>query len=246
MSIFSENWQEIVKRLRARFSKPFIVLPVIAFLVVTLVFVALFTWKPTLFKGVFGMKISDNTTKSSEASSESKTDIIQNQNNNGEIQSNQGTAEAPKATAPSATNNPVGTQTNTTPTDSSTPTNTPATTPEGSWTNSHGTFAYSNLGNIIPMFLGKDTTFTVGWSTGSCSSGTKFTIPTGTKIYKNYSQVPNYIDYYHNGSYPNPKTPGNYIYDLRGKNICNFDYYEELLSSSPSSIYYPGTLEIYW
>jgi len=223
-------------------------LPVIILLIGFLVFVALLTWQPTLFKGVFGSKIPDKTTAtSSEANLEPKTDETQDTNENDK--SNLGTSETPKATAPTTTNNPVGTQTSTTPTDSSTPTNTPATTPEGSWTNSHGTFAYSNLGNTIPMFLGKDTTFTVGWSTGSCNTGTKFTIPAGTKIYKNYTQVPNYIDNYHDGSYPNypnPQTLGSYIYDLRGKNICNFDYYEEQLSSSPSSIYYPGTLEIYW
>jgi hypothetical protein len=247
MSIFSKHWRGITEKLKARFNKPFIVLPVVAFLIVALVFVALFTWKPTLFKGVFGMKIADKTSNSSESSLETKTDATQNQNSSESDKSNLGTTETLKTTTPTSTvSSPTNNQTSPTASEVITPPVSTNPTPEGSWTNSHGTFAYSNLGNIIPMFLGKDTTFTVGWSTGSCSSGTKFTIPTGTKIYKNYSQVPNYIDYYHNGSYPNPKTPGNYIYDLRGKNICNFDYYEELLSSSPSSIYYPGTLEIYW
>lgn len=125
----------------------------------------------------------------------------------------------------------------------------PTTPTEKSWTNSHGTFKYSDLGKTVPMYLGKDVSFQVGWTTNGVCSG-KITIPQNTKIYTLYTQVPNYISVPGDEptSYPNPRRQGDFIFDLREyyPSICQLYYYEEHFSDDPNSPYYPGNLDVWW
>lgn len=191
---------------------------------------------------------------------EVKGEIIKN-NENKDTQDE--VLDAPTTTTKYSSNQPTAsnktlkqpTQANSQP-PSSTPspvTETPVTPPEGSWTNSHGTFKYSDLGKVVPMYLGKDIMYKIGWASGGiCKIGDPIRIPKDTKIYVLYSQVPNYShtdDMFND--YPYPKTRGDFIFDLReyynsDPSTCRLKYFEMKFSDDPNSQYYPGNLDVWW
>jgi hypothetical protein len=124
--------------------------------------------------------------------------------------------------------------------------NTPAPTPEpipdpnNSWTNSHGSFVYKNIGSIMPMYTGKDAYVYFNYSTSACDGfkqGVNNLIPANTKIVS-------------------PSTTGGYCrsgkcFDLSsyfqakcGKTTPYYFSYE--FSSDPTQPAWPGNFDLWW